>query len=98
MFDPFLDNHIASFGRFQLVMYDGWYDHIDDHHDGQDYSPNVGIGHIVEADNTVGTFAFCPHCGILNIHPDDRYCTASGTPIDGTADESSPNSETSSDD
>lgn len=98
MFDPFVDNHIVPLGRFQLVMYDGWYGHIEDHHEGEDYSLNIGVGHIVEDGEIVGTFAFCPHCAVLHMHGDDRYCTAKGTPIDGTADDSALDSETSSHD
>ena len=73
----FDEKGVAAIGtRLTLRMHDAWYEHLDAYHEGQDTAITVGIGAIEDGNGKdIGSFAYCPHCGILHLRVDDEFCT-----------------------
>lgn len=69
--DPFGLSTTATLGNLKLEICDTWYEHLGEHTDlaiRGNLSLNVGVG-IVRGleDEELGSFAFCPHCGVLQL-------------------------------
>jgi hypothetical protein len=77
--DPFGLSHTTTLGNMKLEICDTWYEHLDEHADlaiRGNLSLNVAVG-IVRGleDEDLGSFAFCPHCGILQLSRQVEFCT-----------------------
>ncbi|NLX96972.1 MAG: hypothetical protein GXY83_12425 [Rhodopirellula sp.] len=69
--DPFGLSPTTTFGNMKLEIADTWHEHAIEHTDlaiRGNLSLNVGVGVIRGLDGEgLGSFAFCPHCGILKL-------------------------------
>ena len=72
--DPFGISPTTLLGNMKLEIHDTWHEHAGEHTDlaiRGNLSLNVGVGVIRGLDDEeLGSFAFCPHCGILRLSRD----------------------------